>query len=689
MEQDSVAYGQSLLAGIRERNDKIARDNKKDAKRNAWKKLGMQVAIGVANSALESRQQKFLNDEQLLRSRMTVKTGYDLANKDIKMFQEAENESGGIEGLADKQLRESLTAKWHETYSSGSYSQTTFNDWLTTSVKALKPKRVKALEDRFAATQEYLNSGNTDAYVQKQKDAAPDKTVGGFIGEGVSRLFGKDPDADLHNLINDNMVTESKQFQKDYGSAWKKTRNAVLSKYVATNLPTDPGVPAPVIGDAVDISTTHPVTGEQETVKGYPITTQSRVNGKTVTDITVHVIGPNGSYVPYSAASQNRSIDFNTGASMLTKNQVTLGVQEFHQAPGDSIAALNKVFGERISIETDGKLESNSDDGFADLLVQKQEAFSRGMVMAGITARNEGWASAEMGRKIYLQQAVEQAANKGGVNAFGHNNTFGTLFAIDTLVSSSKLTNGKTSMARLFDDNTKLYNSLVDMDDAQRINLFSTVAGERGVKGKPGYNYFSGSLNEDVVKAKMDALELIFKNPKDFESFSPSDKVKAALTYLSNNSGNSGNNNNNNEDSDTDTTTTTTVSGVKSIAPLSLPPEFAGHANKENKIDTDGTRRAQRKEYRTIIKAYKNLTSDIERFDKFSKDRTSQVTFGMIDALEKRINTRQKTYDDLYNTYTKKYGYTLGEAELADLTDEEKEAYFSTGKRPDRHTPAT
>ena len=676
MEQDSVAYGESLLAGIRERNDKIAKDNKKDAKRNAWKQLGMQVAIGVANSALESRQQKFLNDEQLLRSRMTVKTGYNQANKDIKMFEEAENGIDGIEGLADKQLRESLTSKWHEIYSSGSYSQTTFNDWLTTSVKALKPKRVKALEDRFAATQEYLNSGNTEAYVKKQADAAPDATISGFVGEGVSKLFGSDPEADLHNLINDNMVTESKQFQKDYGSAWKKTRNAVLSKYVATNLPTDPGVPAPAIGDAVDISTTHPVTGEQETVKGYPITTQSRVNGKTVTDITVHVIGPNGGYVPYSAASQNRNIDFNAGASMLTANQVTLGVQEFHQAPGDSIAALNKVFGERISIESDGKLESLSDDGFSDQLVQKQEAFSRGMVMAGITARNEGWASAENGRKIYLQQAVEQAANKGGVNAFGHNNTFGTLFAMDTLVSSGKLTTGKTSMARLFDDNTKLYNALVDMEDAQRINLFNTVQGERGIKGKPGYNNFNGSLNGDVVKAKMDALALIFKNPKDFESFSPEDKVTAALTYLSNKVGGGGDNS---DDSNSSTATTTVAPMAGTVsASLKLP------------ADTGRDTRSAAGQYKKIIKLEKEIV-ELKDKEKFSATqfRSTEKTEALNTRLQKSIDDAEKRLAQRTSLYAKKYGYTLGKDELADLTDEEKTTYFSTGKRPDRHTPAT
>lgn len=678
MAQDSIAYGESLLSGIRERNDKITRQNKKDAKRDAWKKLGMKVAIGVAESALESRQNKFLNNESLLRSRMAVKNGYEQANQDIKMFQDAQKETGGLGGLAEKQLRADLTNKWHENYAKGTYSTTTFNDWLTTSVKTLKPKRLEALQNRFTATQEYLNSGNIETYVKKQAAAAPGKDVSSFIGEGIGRLFGKSPEDDLHNLNNDNMVTESKQFQKDYGLAWNKTRNAVLSKYVATNLPTDPGVPAPVIGDAVDISTTHPVTGEQETVKGYPITTQRRVDGKTVTDITVHVIGPNGGYVPYSAASQNRNIDFNTGASMLTKNQVTLGVQEFHQAPGDSIASLNKVFAERISIETDGKIESLSDDGFADLLVQKQEAFSRGMVMAGITARNEGWATAEMGRKIYLQQAVEQAANKGGVNAFGHNNTFGTLFAIDTLVSSSDLTNGRTSMARLFDDNTKLYNSLVDMDDAQRINLFSTVAGERGVKGKPGYNYFAGSLNEDVVKAKMDALELIFKNPKDFEGFSPSDKVKAALTYLSNNSGDSGNNNN--DDSDTDTTTATTTAPTTSTASLSLKlPANTG----KNKVSAAG-------QFKQILKLEKQIASlkNKEEF-KPSPLRSQVKTDSLNKKLQESIASYEKKLAQRISLYAKKYGYTLGADELADLTDEEKETYFSTGKRPDRHTPAT
>ena len=72
MAQDSIAYGESLLADVRERNDKAEKRAKKDARRGEWKGLAAKIGMSVANDVFAQRQENFLNNEQLMSQKLSM-----------------------------------------------------------------------------------------------------------------------------------------------------------------------------------------------------------------------------------------------------------------------------------------------------------------------------------------------------------------------------------------------------------------------------------------------------------------------------------------------------------------------------------------------------------------------------------------------------------------------------------------
>ena len=94
--ENSIAYGESLLANIRDRNDELRKEEEKKAKKNQWKALAGKVAIGVAEDYMQQRTNNFINAEnQVLR---TIGAEDIIANniKATEHEQKAKAYDGGI-----------------------------------------------------------------------------------------------------------------------------------------------------------------------------------------------------------------------------------------------------------------------------------------------------------------------------------------------------------------------------------------------------------------------------------------------------------------------------------------------------------------------------------------------------------------------------------------------------------------
>ncbi len=74
--------GESLLASVRSRNDKIARDNRKKERKQELLGLGAAIAVGVGNKMLADRTANFLDNEEILASNVLFKNAYCFDDED-------------------------------------------------------------------------------------------------------------------------------------------------------------------------------------------------------------------------------------------------------------------------------------------------------------------------------------------------------------------------------------------------------------------------------------------------------------------------------------------------------------------------------------------------------------------------------------------------------------------------------
>jgi len=59
MAQDSIAYGESLLADIRQRNDKLRSQAKKERNKDLWKSVAVKIGTDVVSDIFTQRQNNF------------------------------------------------------------------------------------------------------------------------------------------------------------------------------------------------------------------------------------------------------------------------------------------------------------------------------------------------------------------------------------------------------------------------------------------------------------------------------------------------------------------------------------------------------------------------------------------------------------------------------------------------------
>ena len=94
MAQDSIAYGESLLADIRQRNDKLRSQAKKEQKRNLWKAAAVKIGTEVVSDIFTQRQEAFLQNEKAAQNKIMLGELEKEARDWNTTFQTAQKEPG-------------------------------------------------------------------------------------------------------------------------------------------------------------------------------------------------------------------------------------------------------------------------------------------------------------------------------------------------------------------------------------------------------------------------------------------------------------------------------------------------------------------------------------------------------------------------------------------------------------------
>ena len=513
MAQDSIAYGESLLADVRSRNAKEQKRAESRAKKDFWKSAAVKIGLNVAENYMKERQTTFLNNEAAVANKIEMTTGNDYANSVIKEHELAAAYKGGVNGYVMDNLKNEIDFEYGKKFAKGDRSESDYSAFLNSQAEELFDGRLKGYNDKLAATQKHLAEGNLKLYNTSMNKLAGDGTLTGGVAAAIGKLTGN-ANADLHNKQVKDALARTKAYQETYNSTWKQTRNAQLSKAIAVEMPADGGLPAPQISTPVQI-TSENLLGEKITSFVSQVVQQTRnAEGNLVPKYSMMKLGGKG-WEPYTSEAQNNNLDLSSIAGAISEKQLAAGKVRWQNMPGEGVKTpLIEAFNKQIAAGNNGL--GPKDAGHAAFLLAKQEAFIRQAEAAGIQAAREGWGTAQSGRQIYTQAVLDRLENTGGVSDIGQLNIFDTMFAIQKLTTGSsplgKLQNGNVSLEQLANKPKEMYVALSNMSTGNRDKLLKRLSEseENGVDG--GVNYFKGNIENEDFANYIDGFKNVFQN---------------------------------------------------------------------------------------------------------------------------------------------------------------------------------
>ena len=534
MAQDSIAYGESLLADIRQRNDKLRSKANSDKKKDFWKAQAVEIGMSVANDIFASKQGAFVNSETNVQNKIAIETGHKYANGVIDEHTKADAYKGGVNAYVMDNVKNELSFEYGKTYAKGNRSELEFNELINNEAAKVFDTRLTEYNERLTKTKEYLAGGDLGRYNANIKELSGKGTARGALSGFITKLTGNS-NADLYNSQNEEILRQSKEYQDTYSSTWKQTRNSTLAKAVAENMPTDLGTPAPIVGTAYTEKTTDFLGAVQER-RVAPVTYTLRNKEGNLVSVTRAMQLTGDGWVKYAANQQAQDINMNVVAGSLKPEEIAAGKLAYEAIPGEDKANLRTIFASQIKLESGSDKLSKNDSGYAAQLLFKEEAFAKRLVAAGKMAKKEGWGSNKTGQKIFLQAVKNKIETKGSVSDLGRLNIFDTMFAMQELTATNKLVGGKSSgVQELANRPEDMYTALQGMNSGERNTLFNRLADS--VDG--GVNYFKGNINSEYFKADILGFKNIFDNQKEYnldtDKFnSVSKMLEASITELYN-----------------------------------------------------------------------------------------------------------------------------------------------------------
>ena len=513
MAQDSIAYGESLLADIRERNDKAERRARKDAQRGEWKALAVDIGMNVANDIFATRRNELLNNENNLRQKMEITSANTFATDFSNQMSEANKYVGGEKAYWRNDFNTVVNNELGKKFLPNQRNELQYQKLLESTVNKNFEAYYNEVKKKQEATKKFLYKGTVENYNLNMNKITGEGTAKNAVARTISKLTGN-LDLDVYESRNEELQRESKEYQTTYVDTFAKTRDEMLATAVAELSENAAGVPAPKLGESYTQKNTDLLGNETEVRVTPAIVSQRNKDGDLVQKTVALVLGPNG-YEPYTNAQQRRSFDLASIGGGLNTQQVTRGKILYSQLPEETISKLSDVWNKQILLETGGDVKPG-DMGHNDFFDAKRNSFIRTMVASGVQAYAEEWGTENTGQKVYVQAALDRIEGTGGVANIGNLNAFDTMFAMDTLSKSNGGTgviNGKTGMRLLANKPTVLYEALEGMGSGARANLFKRLAAP---VNDGGVNYFEGNLNEKDFESDMLAFKYIFQNQTVF-----------------------------------------------------------------------------------------------------------------------------------------------------------------------------
>jgi hypothetical protein len=512
MAQDSIAYGESLLADVRKRNDKAERRAKKDARKNEWKNLAAGIGMKVVDNVFAQRQENFLNNEQLMTQKLSMQKVDTEATNFNNTYQAAMKYDGGVEAWKRNEVEKLAAARLGQDYVEGTYSKADFNLLTKKVADGYYDTYSAEFDKRLKANQDYLTGGNTQAFTNAIASQAKSKGMTGtFLNTiGLGKIAGN-PQTDLLKV---NPYEKNADAQKIFQDQYNQTRDAGLSEFIAKEFSKEGrmrlGAAAPVLDDEwITIKTVNGAGMEiEKKVKTY---TQTQRNG-TITRGTIGL-----DEYGYNSGSEQQIqdvLEFSTAASLHQQNNNI-------QAGLNTIQDLKAVDSNLIDSYIKGNLKDKSfyktDADYiaaADTAKAKIGAY---VTQGGIAAADQrtGYGSATDGRKVQLALILDnmRSSNPKEMPVSGIQNPFETMFKIDQI--STSLATGNAGISRIASNGVALYDHYLGLGKDDRKSIDDRFANMSFIKNPNMADTSSRARAEKTMEVVKIASELGL-NPRDY-----------------------------------------------------------------------------------------------------------------------------------------------------------------------------
>ena len=621
-------FGQSLLSDIRERNQQEQRRAEKRAKKDAWKSLGLKVAMNVAEDIVSQRHQNLLYNEGVMANKLLIDTVHNETSNFTSQIKAADEFVGGRDAYLRNELGASTDAYLKSLYPTGTYNESQFNSLKSTIVDGYFDKYKEAFANREKANKEFIASGNKEAYLNNIKALKGDGTIGSSITQlikkipGVSALTGN-MNSDL-NTANTEILAKTDKLSQ-YQKVYRKTKNALLSKYITDNLPKEGlGTPAPVISDTYETEI-EAAFGKQK-VQAVNVTTRD-VNGNV--KIEQQILNSRG-VISLGPNQRNALADFTARAAALQPKDYAVGemkLLELTDLEAQGYAnVLDKLIKKRNNTSPSNEKKYNQETK----LIKTNAA--KNITTTGLYAVHQGWGTAAQGRAVGLQvikDDLKQETPTLDNFVLGSQAPFRTALAIySTIESQAKDAPHPHSIATVVSDLRQMYNSYRSMNTTQRGDLIATL--EKA-------NYFEGKINSTIFKDDFDSIvtsvERVKEHGVDIRKYS---NIKVFIAEVNNR-----------------------LKAIELQKPKDSEVVESSDLVKPTEVDT--TKRVSRTspEYKIIVqnRKYKEVMKKQQLLNKIKNEReTSYKTFTpiqyklLLDKVENSYNKLYKEYEDMYGS---------------------------------------
>ena len=186
--------GESLLSNVRQRNDQIARENRKRERKDAIMAIGTKLAVGVGNQMLADRTADFLNNEQYLASATKYKQAAafkaDIESTRNKITNSGSSDLQYFMDVMDPEFKTQYNLKLTDEQREYDIGSSAYEMQYQEALKNIAQERL----DVFRNAEKIVSTIRSPEDVTALNAAAIQKArpdnVGDLITRGIQNLFG-------------------------------------------------------------------------------------------------------------------------------------------------------------------------------------------------------------------------------------------------------------------------------------------------------------------------------------------------------------------------------------------------------------------------------------------------------------------------------------------------------------------